>query len=98
MQTEHWTLTIHTPVGPQHGIVHLRQAAGGWEGEAIGGGQRLPLRTIVREGNRMTWTQHLLGPLRFPMRFDVTIIDDQLSGSARAGWLPPSHVSGKRLP
>ncbi len=71
MRTEQWALTIATPVGPQHGTLHLRHTEGGWEGEATSDDQTMPLSALVRDGNHVTWTQQLMRPIHLTLKFDA---------------------------
>jgi hypothetical protein len=97
MQTEQWAVTVATPVAPQHSTISLRHSEGGWEGEAANDTETIPLSAIVREGNHMTWTMQLARPLRLTLKFDVTITGEQMVGAVRAGLLPASNVTGKKI-
>ena len=51
----------------------------------------------VRDGNRLTWSQTVTKPMRLSLAFAVTVDGDRMIGSAKAGALPASTVSGERF-
>ncbi|MEJ7657801.1 MAG: hypothetical protein WKF33_12315, partial [Thermoleophilaceae bacterium] len=40
------------------------------------------------EGSRLTWALRITRPMRFNLRFDVTVDADQMTGTSKAGRLP----------
>jgi len=66
------------------------------EGIARGATETTPLIDPVLVGDRLTWSQEITRPMRLNLTFEVTIDGDTLSGTSKAGRLPPSKVSGKR--
>lgn len=93
---EAWALTIATPIGRQQVTVRLWETDGRLEGEAAGGDETVPLLDLVRDGDRLTWSQRITRPLRLNLRFDVTVDGDRMTGTSRAGRLPSSRISGVR--
>ena len=95
--SEQWALTIATPIGRQQVTLILTETPNGIEGEARGQHETVPLRDIVRDGARLTWSQRITRPMRLNLTFDVTIDGDQLTGTSKAGRLPQSKVTGTRI-
>ncbi|MEU6486315.1 hypothetical protein [Streptomyces sp. NPDC046887] len=91
-----WDLAIATPLGTIHAAVHLQEADGVLTGTASGAGEDVPLRDIVRTGDRLTWHQAITRPLRLNLAFDLTADGDTLTGTSKAGRLPASRVTGAR--
>ncbi len=94
---ERWALTIATPIGRQEAVITLREGRGGLVGEATGAVETVPLHDLVRDGDRLTWSQRITRPMRLDLTFEVTTDGDLLTGTARAGRLPASRVTGRRL-
>ncbi|MBK3579558.1 hypothetical protein JHN63_38320 [Streptomyces sp. MBT65] len=93
-----WDLTIATPVGRIKPVVELRRDGEEFTGIAHGTGEEVPLRDVVVDGDRVTWNQAVTKPLRLNLAFAVTVEDDTLTGTSKAGRLPASKVSGRRRP
>jgi len=93
---QEWELTIATPIGRQLVTLSLQETEAGLTGEARGKDETVPLLDLTRDGNRLTWTQRITRPMRLNLTFDVTITDDHLAGTSKAGRLPRSTVSGSR--
>ncbi|CAN7619953.1 hypothetical protein [Paenibacillus sp. LjRoot56] len=45
----------------------------------------------------MTWMQKVKKPMRLNLKFEVTVQGDVMSGTAKAGMLPSSKVTGRRV-
>ncbi|MFJ9248438.1 hypothetical protein [Streptomyces sp. NPDC101776] len=93
-----WDLTIATPVGRIKPVVELRREGAQFTGIAHGTGEEVPLRDVVVDGDRITWNQAVTKPLRLNLTFAVTVEDDTLTGTSKAGRLPASKVTGRRRP
>ncbi|MEV6205849.1 hypothetical protein [Kitasatospora sp. NPDC051914] len=91
-----WNLVISTPIGRIKAVVDIRQQDGVLTGTAHGAGEEVPLGDLALDGDRLTWTQAVAGPLRLNPAFAVTIAGDTLTGTSRAGRLPASQVTGER--
>lgn len=91
-----WNLTISSPVGQRHAVLDLVEKNG-----AVGGTGRADedfflLREVRLSGNRLTWRLSISRPFRLELAFDVVIDGDRMTGTSRAGWIPPSKVVGTR--
>lgn len=93
-----WDLSIATPVGRIKAVADFRHDNGVLTGNAHGVGENVPLHDIVVAGDRLTWRQAVTKPLRLNLAFAVTIDGDTLTGTAKAGRLPASNVTGRRRP
>jgi hypothetical protein len=75
--------------------------SGGFTGSAEGRGETVPLadiRTVVEAGaERVTWRQSITKPIKLDLVFDVTLDGDEMHGHSRAGRLPRSTVTGRRV-
>ena len=91
-----WNISISTPIGTQSVILELIENAGIVEGIAKGNAENTPLINPVLDGNRLTWKLSITKPMRLNLTFDVTINDNTLIGTSKAGMLPTSKVTGTR--
>lgn len=91
-----WDLSIATPIGRIKAVAEFRRRDGALVGTAHGAGERVPLSDVVLDGDRLAWKQAVTKPLRLNLAFTVTVDGDTLTGDARAGRLPASHVTGVR--
>nr|WP_317891263.1 hypothetical protein [Paenibacillus oceani] len=46
---------------------------------------------------RLTWQLRITKPLRLNLKFEVSVDGDRMTGTAKAGMLPASKVTGKRV-
>ncbi|MEV0560488.1 hypothetical protein [Dactylosporangium sp. NPDC050588] len=91
-----WDLTIATPIGRINATAVIRRDGAALTGVAAGEGEEVPLTDVILDGDRLTWKQAVTRPLRLNLVFDVTIDGDTLAGTAKAGRLPGSKVTGRR--
>ncbi|WP_375432654.1 hypothetical protein [uncultured Friedmanniella sp.] len=95
-----WQLVIRTPVGSIPVELIVTDAGGALTGLARSDGQESVIPEIVQAhdsaGQHVTWTQKVTKPLRLTLSFDVLLVGDTLEGTARAGRLPASQVTGTR--
>ncbi|MFT4166029.1 MAG: hypothetical protein QM650_12385 [Microlunatus sp.] len=96
-----WALTIRSPIGSIQAEMTFTIDGGIIDGTATGKGEIVELRNIRTEqtpsGEHVTWSQSITKPMRMNLDFDVTIRDDELNGHSRAGRLPRSTVTGRRV-
>ncbi len=91
-----WDLSISTPIGTIEAVVELRRQDGVLTGTADGAGEEVPLSDIALAGDQLTWKQAITKPMRLNLVFAVTVTDDTLTGTSKAGRLPASKVTGLR--
>ncbi len=92
-----WNITIVTPIGKQSAVLELTESDGVIAGIAKGGAESTPLIDPVLDGDRLTWAQSITKPMRLNLTFDVTVDGDTLTGTSKAGRLPTSKVTGRRV-
>lgn len=97
-----WQLVIKTPVGSLPVELVVSDTDGVVTGLARGQAQDIAIPDMIlthsADGHHLTWTQQVTRPLRLTLEFDVLVTGNNLSGTARAGRLPASQVSGTRVP
>ena len=98
-----WALTIATPIGRIEAEVDFIAADDIITGTAAGKGETVELRNIRSEqteggGEHVTWSQTITKPMRLNLDFDVVVEADEMRGHSRAGRLPRSAVTGRRIP
>jgi hypothetical protein len=92
-----WNISISTPIGTQSVVLELTENDGVIEGIAKGNAESTPLINPVLDGNRLTWKQSITKPMRLNLTFEVIIDADTLTGTSKAGMLPTSKVTGRRV-
>ena len=91
-----WDVTIATPVGKQVVTYDISGKDGELTGTATQGVEVTPLIALAGSAKRLTWTQHVTKPMKLTLRFDVTVEGDTMTGTAKAGVLPNSKLTGVR--
>ena len=91
-----WNVVIKTPLGTQQVAYEFRREGEALRGLARQGDDVTELQDPQLNGTRLTWTQQVTRPLKLRLFFDVTVDGDTLAGTAKAGALPASQVSGAR--
>ncbi|HLY27252.1 MAG TPA: hypothetical protein VKQ72_12980 [Aggregatilineales bacterium] len=92
-----WNLSISTPVGAQSAVLELTEDDGVVAGVLKNDADTLALNNPLLQGARLTWHSALTRPLRLNLAFDVTFDGDTLTGTSKAGFLPASSVTGRRV-
>ncbi|WNV87307.1 hypothetical protein [Umezawaea sp. Da 62-37] len=94
-----WELVVDTPIGKQHALLVLSTEDGVLRGVARDRrhGGEVVLTDLVADGDRLTWAQAITRPMRLNLTFDVTVDGDTMSGRSKAGRLPTSKVTGRRV-
>jgi hypothetical protein len=91
-----WDLSLATPIGTIKAVVELLRRDGVLTGAAHGTGEEVPLTDIAVDGDQLTWKQAITKPMRLNLAFAVAVAGDMLTGTAKAGRLPASKVTGQR--
>jgi hypothetical protein len=92
-----WSVAIATPIGTQRVTLTFATADGALAGTAAQGADVVALIEPRLDGDRLTWTQHVTRPLRLTLRFEVVVTGDAMAGTAKAGLLPSSKLTGQRI-
>jgi transcriptional regulator GlxA family with amidase domain len=92
-----WQTTIATPIGKMSVLLHISLKDGLIRGTATQGDEVDELLNPTWDGRQLTWTQKVKKPMRLNLKFEVTVQGDVMSGTAKAGMLPSSKVTGRRV-
>jgi putative intracellular protease/amidase len=92
-----WSVSIATPIGKQSVIYDFSLQDGVITGTATQGSEISLLEELDVTGDRLIWIQRIMKPLKLHLRFEVTVNQDTLRGTAKAGLLPASRLDGYRL-
>ena len=97
-----WDLTLKTPIGALAIVYTFDRTADVISGIGEHKGETVSLTDITcadtGNGQQVTWRQALTEPMSMTLNFDVTVVDDALTGQFRAGKLFRSKVTGIRRP
>lgn len=96
-----WNLDLKTPIGTLQVEYRFEETREGFQGTATSSKETVPLANIVvtaaKRGEHVTWSQRVSKPMRLNLDFDVLIDGDTMTGHSRAGRLPRTTVTGRRL-
>lgn len=96
-----WALSMRTPIGSIAAEMTFFESDGTLGGKAIGKDETVPLTQIhteqLADGELVTWSQAITKPMRLNLDFEVVITGDEMNGFSKAGRLPRSSVTGRRL-
>lgn len=91
-----WEVIVATPIGKLPVTLNISGDSGRVSGTAVQGDERVEFIDPVVAGSLLSWSLKVKKPMRLNLKFEVTVLGDEMSGRARAGLLPASKVSGKR--
>lgn len=91
-----WTITIHSPMGDQRGVLDLAVHDGFLTGNAAAMGTRLELAEGTVDGDRVTFSMRVKRPMPMRLRFDLAVDGDDLHGHVVAGPFGKQQVTGHR--
>jgi hypothetical protein len=91
-----WGVTVSTPIGKIETVFEITESLGIVTGIARSNKETVDFIDPIISGDSMTWTQKVTKPMRLNLAFNITIDGDTFKGTARAGRLPASEVTGKR--
>lgn len=96
-----WSVTMRTPIGSIEAEMTFVEEGGAITGTATGKAETVPLHDVAAEqvdgGEHVTWRQSITKPMRLDLAFDVLVDGDRMQGHSRAGRLPRSAVTGRRV-
>ncbi|MBO1752571.1 hypothetical protein J4G33_12230 [Actinotalea sp. BY-33] len=97
-----WDLAMRSPIGTITATMHFVADGDTLTGVATGRDEQVPLRDVRVEtgpgGERVTWSQSITRPMRLNLEFEVIVTGDHMEGHSRAGRLPRTSVTGRRVP
>lgn len=92
-----WETTIATPVGKLAVQLSIATRDGRIHGTATQGGETVELlNPVVAKGN-LQWSMRVAKPMRLHLKFEVAVDGDRMFGAAKAGILPASKLTGRRV-
>ncbi|MBP1153659.1 MULTISPECIES: DJ-1/PfpI family protein [unclassified Paenibacillus] len=92
-----WDATIVTPVGKLTVKLHITTVNGVIQGMAKQGDEVSEFIDPDLKGNTLCWSQRIKMPMLLNLNFAVTVDGDHMTGIAKAGVLPASKLTGKRI-
>ena len=93
-----WELTIRTPIGKQQATLEITEHDGRLRGVARGDAETVELIDLQLNEGHLTWRQSITKPLRLNLRFDMAVDGDEMAGASKAGRLPSSKATARRVP
>lgn len=91
-----WKVVISTPIGKQYVTLNVTRENGRIHGTAEQSDEVVEFVSPAIRGNLLTWTQRVTKPMRLNLKFEVSVHGDEMTGTAKAGMLPASKITGKR--
>ena len=92
-----WDTLIATPVGKLQVKLSISTSHGMIQGKAKQGDETVEFINPVLQDNKLTWSLRITKPMRLNLKFEVAADGDRMTGIAKAGLLPASKLTGKRV-
>lgn len=92
-----WNATIATPIGKLQVKLSISTSNGLIQGKATQGDETVELMNPALQDNKLTWSLRITKPMRLNLKFEVAADGDRMTGIAKAGLLPASKLTGKRV-
>jgi hypothetical protein len=92
-----WNVTLLTPVGTQEVIYKFVTEGQQLRGTATQDQDVTELIDPTLNGTQLSWTQHVTKPMRLKLVFNVDLDGNQMTGTAKANFLPPVSVRGTQV-
>ncbi|MFD3257153.1 DJ-1/PfpI family protein [Paenibacillus lentus] len=92
-----WDATIVTPIGKLQVKLSISTSKHMIQGTATQGDETVEFLNPVFQDNRLIWSLRITKPMRLNLKFEVTANGDHMTGIAKAGILPASKLTGKRI-
>ncbi|GIP53838.1 DJ-1/PfpI family protein [Paenibacillus vini] len=92
-----WDTTIVTPVGKLEVRLSISTNDGIIQGTATQGNDKIPFINPVLLNDKLAWNLRVTKPLRLNLKFEVSADGELMTGVAKAGLLPASKLTGKRI-
>jgi hypothetical protein len=91
-----WDVTVSTPIGKIETVFEITAGAGVLVGIARSNKETVEFIDPILNGDTLTWNQKVTKPMRLNLAFAITLTGDSFAGTAKAGRLPASNVTGTR--
>ncbi|MBD2867249.1 DJ-1/PfpI family protein [Paenibacillus arenilitoris] len=92
-----WDAIIATPVGKLTARLRISTSNGAIQGTATQGDEVSPFIDPELRGDKLSWSQQVTKPMRLHLKFEVAVSGDRMTGTAKAGVLPASKLTGTRV-
>jgi len=92
-----WETIIATPVGKMPVLLSIVIRDGDLQGTATQGDETVELIDPDWQNDRLSWSLRVTKPMRLNLKFEIAVNGDVMTGIAKAGILPASKVTGKRV-
>lgn len=92
-----WDTSIATPVGKLEVKLSISTNNGIIQGTATQGDETVEFLNPLVHDNKLTWSLNITKPIRLQLHFEVTASGEHMTGIAKAGILPASKLTGKRI-
>ncbi|RTE11422.1 DJ-1/PfpI family protein [Paenibacillus whitsoniae] len=92
-----WDTTIATPIGKLQVRLSIVTYNGIVHGKAVQGNETVDFLDSVLQGDKLVWLLKITKPMRLNLKFEVAVDGDQMTGVAKAGMLPASKLTGRRI-
>lgn len=92
-----WDTIIATPVGKLEVKLLISTSDGLIQGTATQGDETVEFINPMLRDSMLTWSLRITKPMRLNLKFEVASDGDRMTGIAKAGILPASKLTGKRV-
>ncbi|WP_339278017.1 DJ-1/PfpI family protein [Paenibacillus sp. FSL W8-0426] len=92
-----WDVIIATPIGKLESRLAIHTDNGRIRGTAAQDGETVELIDPRAREGKLVWGLRVNKPMKLQLHFEVTVQGDVMSGTAKAGFLPASKLTGHRL-
>lgn len=92
-----WDTTIATPVGKLQVRLSIATSNGVVRGKAVQGNETVDFLDPVLRDEKLTWLLKITKPMRLHLKFEVVVDGDHMTGVAKAGMLPASKLTGRKI-
>jgi hypothetical protein len=91
-----WEVTIATPIGTISAVFEISEDGGTITGVARTKDEFVNFYDVVADGKQLNWFQDVTTPMKLKLKFSVTVDDDTMTGTSKAGIFPASKLQGTR--
>lgn len=92
-----WDVTISTPIGKLETKLAIHSDNGCIRGTATQDGETVEIIHPRDQEGKLVWELRVSKPMKLQLHFEVTVQGDIMTGTAKAGFLPASKLTGHRL-
>ncbi|MEK4852067.1 DJ-1/PfpI family protein [Paenibacillus sp. FSL H7-0756] len=92
-----WDTTLATPIGKLGVKLSISTRNNKIYGTATQGDETSEFMNPVLQDNKLSWSLRITKPMRLNLKFEVGVNGNQILGIAKAGLLPASKLTGKRI-